>query len=297
MGLLDGKVAIVTGGGGGIGRAEALRLAEAGAKVVVNDIGCAPDGTGRDPGVADAVVAEIVARGGEALASHDDVSSAEAVDRMMRAAIERFGAVDVLVTNAAVFRDAPLVELDPALYDGVMDTCLRGAVLCVSAVARHLVERRATGRILTTTSLAGLRGTAGLPLYSAAKAGVYGLTITAAQELKPHGITVNTLSPIAYTRVTAVPMKDIPNAAELLSPSYVADVALFLVSDLAADITGAVVEVQGQQVSISRVLQSTGVLPAGGVRWTPEELAKRWPEIQALARPGTLDAVRSGRTG
>jgi NAD(P)-dependent dehydrogenase (short-subunit alcohol dehydrogenase family) len=296
MGLLDGKVVIVTGGGGGIGRAEALRLAEAGAKVVVNDIGCAPDGTGRDPSVADAAVRAIEANGGEALASHDDVSSAEAVDRMMRAAIARFGAVDALVTNAAVFADAPIVELDMALFDHVMNTTLRGVVHCVAAVARHLVERKAPGRILTTSSLAGLRGSPGLPLYSAAKAGVYGLTITVAQELEPHGITVNTLSPIAYTRVTAGPMAHVPNASELLSPTFVADVVAFLLSDLAAGITGTVVEVQGQQVSVSRMLQTAGALPASGTRWTPEELARRWPEIQSLTQRGTVEAVRSGGT-
>lgn len=295
MGHLEGKVAIVTGGGGGIGRAEALRLAEAGARVVVNDIGCAPDGSGRDPSVADAVVAEIEAAGGEALASHDDVSSADEVDRMMRAAVARFGAVDALVTNAASFVDAPLVELSPGLFDRMMNTTLRGVVHCVHAVARHLVDRKAPGRILTTTSLAGLRGSPGLPLYSAAKAGVYGLTITAAQELKPHGVTVNTLSPIAWTRITAGPMAHIPNAAELLSPTFVADVALFLLSDLAADITGTVVEVQGQQVSVSRVLQTAGALPAAGARWTPEELARRWPEIQGTAPRGTTDGVRTGR--
>jgi NAD(P)-dependent dehydrogenase (short-subunit alcohol dehydrogenase family) len=207
--------------------------------------------------------------------------------------------VDVLVTNAAAFLDGPLTEVDPAYFGRTIDVCLRGTFHCVAAVAKHLVARRAPGRIVTTTSLAGLRGSPGLPIYSAAKAGIYGLSVTAAQELKPHGITVNTLSPIAWTRMTAGPMADIPNAAEMLSPRFVADVVAFLASDAAADVTGAVVEVQGRQVSVSRMLQSAGAQPADGERWTIAELSRRWAEVSTLAAPrGTLDSsVRTGRGG
>lgn len=283
MGLLSGKVAIVTGSGQGIGRAHALRLAEEGCAVVVNDIGTSPHGEGRDPSFARAVVAEIEAKGGRALVSDHDVTREAEVDAMVAAAVMAFGKVDVLITSAAIFPDDSIVELTEDKWARTIDVNLRGTFLCVRAVARHLVGRGAPGRILTTTSLAGLRGTPGLTAYSAAKAGIYGLTLTVAQELRARGITVNTLSPLAYTRVTAQPLADVPNAAEHLAPHFVADVAAFLVSDLAAEITGTVVEVQGVQVWLSRMLSTTPSLPEGA-RWTPEELARRWSEIAAQPR-------------
>lgn len=281
MGILEGKVAIVTGGGRGIGRAHAIRLAQEGCAVVVNDLGCSPDGDGSDASVARAVVAEIEAAGGRALASAHDAAHEADVEAMLAAAVAAFGKVDALVTSAGVFSDAPVVDLDDARFRRTIDVNLGGTFLCVRAVARHLVGREAPGRILTTTSLAGLRGTPGLTAYSAAKAGIYGLTISVAQELRPFGITLNTLSPVAYTRATAEPMKHVPNAAEVLAPHFAADVAVFLLSDLAADVTGTVVEVQGPQVWVSRFLQTTPALPEGG-RWQPEELARRWEEIARL---------------
>jgi NAD(P)-dependent dehydrogenase (short-subunit alcohol dehydrogenase family) len=287
--MLEGKVAIVTGGGRGIGRAHALRLAEEGCAVVVNDLGCSIQGEGRDPEIARAVVTEIEAAGGRAIASGHDASQPAEVDALMESALAAFGKVDALVTSAAIFADAGIADLEDARFRRTIEANLGGTFLCVRAVVRHLLARRAPGRVLTTSSLAGLRGTPGLTSYSAAKAGIYGLTITTSQELRPHGITVNTLSPVAYTRVTAEPMKDLPNAAELLAPSYVADVAVFLLSDQAAEVTGQIVEVQGPQVWLSRFQQTTPVLPEGA-RWRPEELARRWGEITSAPRTGSTGA-------
>lgn len=281
MGHLDGKVVIVTGGGRGIGRAHALRLAEEGCAVVVDDTGGSFRGEGVDPSVAAAVADEIAKKGGRAIACAHDVT--RDADALVAEAVAAFGKVDGLITSAAVFADGPLLELENERWLKTLDVNLRGTFACMQAVAKHLVGRGAPGRILTTTSLAGLRGTPGLISYSAAKAGIYGLTLTAAQELRAHGITVNTLSPLAYTRVTAEPLKDVPNGEEILAPHFVADVAVFLLSDLASEITGTVVEVQGAQVWISRLSSTTPTHPEGA-RWSVEELSRRWSEISATTR-------------
>lgn len=298
MRALENKVAIVTGGGRGIGRAQALRFAEEGCKVVVVDIGTSPVGEGRDPEVARTVVREIEAAGGEALACDCDVASSREVDAMMVTALERFGKVDILCTNATILRDTALVEIDDDAWDATVNTSLRGTFNSMRAVARHLTQRKAPGRMLLTTSLAGLRGSPRMPAYSAAKGGIYSLVCTAALELHGSGITVNALSPIAYTRLTEEPMKGIPDASTHLSPRFVADVAAYLVSDQAADVNGVVVDVQGAQVSTSRMLQGNGVLPRDGARWTIDELGERWLEIAQLSRVQTIaDAAALTKSG
>jgi NAD(P)-dependent dehydrogenase (short-subunit alcohol dehydrogenase family) len=288
MRALEDKVAIITGAGRGIGRAEALRFAEEGCRVVVNDIGTSPTGEGRDPEVARAVVREIEAAGGQALASDHDVSSSRDADALVNAAIETFGKVDILVTNATILRDAAIVDVDDDAWEATMNANVRGTFTCLRAVVRHLVQRKAPGRILLTTSIAGLRGNPRMPAYSAAKGGIYALMCTAAQELHGTGITVNSMSPIAYTRLTEEPMKGIPDASIHLSPRFVADVAAYLVSDAAADVNGVVVDVQGSQVSTSRMLQGAGVLPREGARWSIDELHERWLEIAQLSRVQTI---------
>jgi NAD(P)-dependent dehydrogenase (short-subunit alcohol dehydrogenase family) len=279
MGLFDGKVVVVTGGGNGIGRAQALAFAREGCKVVVNDRGTAPDGTGEDLSAAGRVATEI---GNDALANSEDVSRREGAERLMAAAVERFGRVDILVHAVGFLHDKPLLELDDASWELSQAGLLRSSFLCAQAAAKHMVARGGGGRILLTSSIVGLVGTAGLPAYAAAKAGIYGLARVASMELQPHSITVNVLSPIAYTRLTKdLPvMATVPNAETLFSPTYVADVTLFLASDAAADITGTIVDVQGKQVSIMRMAQGAGALPTGD-RWTPAELRERWAELSA----------------
>ncbi|MEK6607768.1 MAG: SDR family NAD(P)-dependent oxidoreductase [Myxococcota bacterium] len=283
MGILDGKVAIVTGSGGGIGRAEALLLAKEGAKVVVNDLGGARDGTGADASAAQKVVDEIRGGGGSAVANHDSVADPAGAERIVKTALDSFGQVDVLINNAGILRDKTLLKMSDEMWDVVVAVHLRGTFLCTRAAAKAMVERGRGGRIINTTSVSGLIGNFGQANYSAAKAGIYGFTRTASMELtNKYKITVNAIAPVALTRLTEdLPMvASMPGAKEMLAPDHVAPVALFLASDLAADISGTIVGVQGTQVSVYRMIQTTGTMPRGAA-WTPNELRERWTEIDS----------------
>lgn len=283
MGLLDGKTAVITGAGEGIGRAHALEFAREGARVVVNDTGGPRDGAGsgsRD--VADRVVAEITARGGTACASYDDVGSAAGAEAVVQRAVDEYGALDVLVNNAGILRDKTLTTLTDEMWQEVIRVHLTGAFLCLRAAARQMVARSEGGAIINTTSVSGMMGNFGQANYSAAKAGVYGLTRAASIELRQHRITVNALAPIAHTRMTRdLPMmKAMPNAASLLSPERVAPAAVFLASELARDITGHVLAVEGKRLYAFKVVQTNACVPEdpeGG--WTAEEIRQHWSEI------------------
>ena len=239
MGLVDGKVAIVTGAGGGIGRAHALLFAREGARVVVNDRGGARDGSGADASPADRVVAEIAASvgGGKAVANHDDVATAAGAAGILRTAVDAFGRVDVLVNNAGILRDKTFLKVDEAMWDAVVDVHLKGTFLCSQAVARQLVAQGGGGRIVSTTSVSGMLGNFGQANYAAAKAGIYGLTRTMSIELQKHRITVNAIAPIAKTRMT----EDLPmfQGVDTLTAGHIAPAALFLGSELCGDRTRA----------------------------------------------------------
>jgi NAD(P)-dependent dehydrogenase (short-subunit alcohol dehydrogenase family) len=288
MGLLDGKVAIVTGAGAGIGRAHALLFAKEGAKVVVNDVGGARDGTGTDARAADAVVDEIRAAGGTAVASHESVATAAGAARIVAAGVEAFGQVDVLVNNAGILRDKSFLKMDESMWDDVVAVHLRGTFLCSQHFARQIVLQNsasqaaptvpAGGRIVNTTSLSGMLGNFGQANYAAAKAGIYGLTRTMSIELQKHRITVNTIAPIAKTRMT----EDLPmfQGVATLTPEHIAPAALFLASDLCGDRTGHVLAVAGARVYAFKVLETAGRFKeADGGVWTAQEIAESWEAI------------------
>jgi NAD(P)-dependent dehydrogenase (short-subunit alcohol dehydrogenase family) len=278
MGLLDEKVAVVTGAGGGIGRAHALLFAHEGAKVVVNDVGGARDGSGTDSSAAERVVQEIRAAGGTAVANHDSVASAEGAGAIVKAAIDAFGRADILVNNAGILRDKSFLKMDEAMWDAVLAVHLKGTFLCSQAFAKQVVTQNSGGRVVNTTSVSGMLGNFGQANYSAAKAGIYGLTRTMSIELQKHRITVNALAPIAKTRMT----EDLPmfQGIETMTPEHIAPVALFLASDLCADRTGYVVAVAGARVYAFKVVETAGRFKDtdGGV-WNAAEIAESWDAI------------------
>jgi NAD(P)-dependent dehydrogenase (short-subunit alcohol dehydrogenase family) len=280
MGLLDGKVAIITGAGGGIGRQHALLFAKEGAKVVVNDLGGDRHGGGKGGEMADAVVEEIKKAGGEAVANYDSVSTREGADGMLWAALNKFGKVDVLVNNAGVLRDKSFLNMSDTDWNLVFDVHMKGTYYCAQAVCRQLKVQGSGGRIINTTSVSGLMGNFGQANYSAAKAGIYGFTRTLSMEMARAKVTVNAIAPVAFTRMTEdlKMLQAMPNAKEMLAPDHISPVALFLASDLSADINGTIVGVMGTKVSVYRMIETAGTTPKGAT-WTAQELRERWAEI------------------
>jgi NAD(P)-dependent dehydrogenase (short-subunit alcohol dehydrogenase family)/acyl dehydratase len=278
MGLLDGKVVIVTGAGGGIGREHALACARAGARVVVNDVGGARDGSGASA-AADVVAAEIRALGGDAVANTDSVTDAAGCDRMVAAAAERWGRLDAIVNNAGILRDRSFVKMTDAEWFGVLDVHLNGTRnLCRAALPLLQVQG---GAIVNTTSTSGMLGNFGQANYAAAKAGVYGLTRVLALELEKKGIAVNCVAPIAKTRMT----EDIDRVPAEWTAAQVSPIVVFLVSDLARGVTGRVFGVRGQRLHLYEVKVNAGVEKAGDEPWTPEEIASRLGEIVSWDPP------------
>ncbi|MBM4374672.1 MAG: SDR family NAD(P)-dependent oxidoreductase [Deltaproteobacteria bacterium] len=277
MGLLDGKVVVVTGAGGGIGRAEALLFASEGARVVVNDLGGARDGVGSSDAAARRVVAEIEAAGGVAVASFDSVATPEGAARIVAQAVEAFGRLDVLVNNAGILRDKSIVKMTEEMWDSVVDVHLKGTFLCSQAAAKQMMAQGEGGRIVNTTSVSGMLGNFGQANYAAAKAGIYGLTRTAAIELQKHRITVNAVAPIAKTRMT----EDLPmfQGIDSLTPEHIAPAALFLGSSLCSDRTGHVLAVSGSRMYAYKVVESKGRFKEGTEVWSATEIAEHWDAI------------------
>ncbi len=270
----DEQVAIVTGAGHGLGRSHALALAERGARVVVNDLGGARDGTGSSSDAASAVVAEIEAAGGEAMANGADVTDADAVAAMVDAAIEKWGRVDILVNNAGILRDKSFANMEQADFDLVIKVHLTGTAICTKAVWGHMREQN-YGRIVVTSSSSGLYGNFGQANYGAAKLGVVGFMNTLRAEGSKYDIRVNALAPVALTRMTEDIIPD--EAKALLNPEEVTPGVLFLVSK---DAPNGVVLAAGAGVFASaRIYETDGIWLRPEER-TPEIIADRFEEIR-----------------
>ena len=284
MALLEGKVAIVTGAGGGLGREHALALAREGAAVVVNDLGGARDGSGAGHSMADRVVAEIEAAGGEAAPNYDDVSTIEGGQRILQTALDRFERVDVLVNNAGILRDKSFANTSEDMWDIVVKVHLKGTYCVSSAVYRHMKDAAQGGVIINTSSTSGLNGNFGQCNYGAAKAGIFGFSRCLSIEGQKYGIRVHILAPVALTRLT----EDLPGMSgdeslkARMDPKLVSPLVVYLASDLSKEYTGKTYFVGGGRIAEMRMITHTGVTKkeSGGL-WTPQEIA-------AQMKPGAI---------
>ncbi len=303
MPSLEGKVAIVTGAGRGIGREHALALARAGAKVVVNDLGATLGGEGADASPAQQVVAEIEALGGEAAANGDDVADFAGAGRLVAQAVERFGRLDVLVCNAGIIRDRMLVNMDEDEWDAVIAVHLKGHFAPTRHAAAHWRERvkggeeGVRGRVITTSSPSGVFGNVGQANYGAAKAGIAAFTVIAAQELGRYGVTVNCIAPNARTRMTEAAFGEIAapeGGFDPMDPANMAPLIVALAADEAQDITGQVFFVYGGAINALRGW-SPGELFARDGRWDADELLaamrERFPD--GVAPDGMAAGMRA----
>jgi NAD(P)-dependent dehydrogenase (short-subunit alcohol dehydrogenase family) len=277
MGLLDGKVVIVTGAGGGIGREHALALSKEGAAVVVNDLGGARDGSGSGHSMAEKVVAEIQAAGGEAVANFDDVSSMDGARRILGAGLDAFERVDAVVNNAGILRDKSFANMTEDLWDIVVKVHLRGTFCVSQVVYAHMKERGQGGVIVNTSSTSGLNGNFGQTNYGAAKAGIFGLSRCLAIEGQKYGIRCFILAPVALTRLT----EDLPGFEDekmkaRMSPALVSPLVTYLVSDLSKGLTGKTFFVGGGRIAEMRMLTHAGVTKTDqkGL-WSPQEIAAK----------------------
>ena len=281
MGMLDGKVAVITGAGRGIGRGEALLFAAEGARVVVNDLGGDWDGTGADPRTASQVVEEIRSSGGEAVAHFEDVSEEAGAASLIQLARETWDRLDVVVNNAGILRDRMVFNMSVEEWDSVMKVHLRGHFLVTRAACalwRDLAKtgEPVSGRIINTSSTSGILGNAGQSNYGAAKAGIAAFSQIVALEMARYGVTVNAIAPGARTRMTEKTFGDlrVPEGQfDALAPENVAPMVTFLASDRAESISGQVFYVQGGLVQLYQ-----GWTPVSEIqkdeRWTPAELAE-----------------------
>src|SRR5215831_17273629 len=258
--LCEGRVAVVTGAGRGLGRAHAMALAAQGARVVVNDLGGEVDGSGGSSGPADAVVEEIVGAGGVAVASKDDCADWEGASRIVQTAIDAFGRLDVLVANAGVLRDRMLVNMTADDWDGVIRVHLRGTFCTAQRAAVHWRERSKAGetvdgRLICTSSAAGLYGNIGQANYATAKAGLAAFTTVASAELGRYGVTANAIAPAARTRMTEHlfpdAMKPPERGFDAMAPENVSPLVVWLASPESKGVTGRVFEVMGGRLGVA----------------------------------------------
>jgi NAD(P)-dependent dehydrogenase (short-subunit alcohol dehydrogenase family) len=300
MPKLDGKVAVVTGAGRGIGREHALALARAGAKIVVNDLGASLAGEGTDTGPAHDVVQEIEALGGEAVADGENVADFAGAKRLIDGAVAAFGRLDILVNNAGILRDRMLVNMEEHDWDAVIDVHLKGHFAPTRHAAAYWRERSKAGdqvaaRVINTSSPSGVFGNVGQLNYGAAKAGIVGFTLIAAQELQRYGVTVNAIAPNARTRMTEAAFGEIPTPEDGFDPADPANnspIVVALCADEAQDITGQVFFLYGGVINMLSGWEA-GELFTSEERWDPDallqELRDRLPD--GAAPPGMLASM------
>ncbi len=293
MGICDGRIAIVTGAGRGLGRAHALELAGQGARVVVNDLGVERDGTGRDAATAQAVVDEIQARGGEAAANGDDVADWGGAQRIVAQALDVFGGLDVLVNNAGFVRDRMVVSTSEDEWDAVVRVHLKGHFATTRAASGYWRDQAKAGtpraaRLVNTSSGAGLLGSVGQGAYSAAKAGIAALTLVEAAELGRYGVTANALAPSARTRMTEEVFADTmtrPDTGfDAMDPANVSPLVAWLASTDSGDVTGRVFELEGGLLSVADGWHH-GPRRDKGDRWDAAELGPVVRDLLGQLRP------------
>jgi len=309
MGLLDGRVALVTGAGRGIGREEALLLAKHGAAVVVNDLGGGFDGSGKDVGPAQQVVDEIKKAGGKAIANGDSVSDFKGAKRMVDCAVDNFGSIDIVVNNAGILRDRMIFNMAEEDWDAVVGVHLKGTF----AVTRHVAEYwrnknkqtggSVNGRVINTSSDSGLLGNPSQSNYGAAKAAIAAFSVIIDHELKKYGVTVNAIAPVARTRLTvdatpataALMGKEAgPGEFDVFDPANIAPLVVWLASDDAKDVHGMVFRVGGRSVWVMQGWHSVAQVKAEG-RWDPANLGKSLkPELGKAKKETTNDVFAGG---
>lgn len=276
----DGRVALVTGAGGGLGRAYALLLAARGAKVVVNDVGGALSGEGRSRSAADGVAAEIEAAGGEALSNYDSVSDPDGARAMVRAAVERFSRLDILINNAGIIRDKTFAKADLADFRAVLEVHLMGSVLCTQA-AWQVMREQNYGRIVFTSSGAGLYGNFGQSSYGAAKMALVGLMNVLKLEGARNGILINCIAPIAATRMTEALMP--AHALAHLKPEWVAAAVGYLASSACAA-SGQVISAGAGYVARAQMMEAEGIFLDEDALPDPDAVAAAYERIADLSK-------------
>ncbi|MEU1328990.1 SDR family oxidoreductase [Streptomyces sp. NPDC005865] len=293
-GLCEGRVVIVTGAGRGLGRAHARAYAAEGARVVVNDLGVGPDGAGESGGPAHEVVEEIRATGGHAVAHGGDIATSEGAASLVRAALDTYGRLDTLVNNAGFLRDRMLVNLGEDDWDAVMRVHLKGHFLPLKHAGAHWRAEAKAGRaphacVVNTSSGAGLLGSVGQGNYSAAKAGILGLTFVAAAELGSYGVRVNAIAPAARTRMTERTFADTMAAPEdggfdAMAPENVSPLVVWLGSTASAGVTGRVFEAEAGRITVMEGWRP-GPTADRGARWSPAEAGEAARKLLADAEP------------
>ncbi|MCX4693912.1 SDR family oxidoreductase [Streptomyces sp. NBC_01408] len=293
MGIAEGRVVIVTGAGRGLGRAHALAFAAEGAKVVVNDLGVGLDGAPEADGPAGRVVAQIRELGGQAVAHGGDIATGEGAASLVECAVAEFGRLDTLVNNAGFLRDRMLVNLDEEDWDAVMRVHLKGHFLPLrSAAAWWRAEAKAgrpvAARVVNTSSGAGLLGSVGQGNYSAAKAGILGMTLVAAAEMGRYGVQVNAIAPAARTRMTeqtfAETMAPGEGGFDAMAPENVSPLVVWLGSEASAGVSGRVFEVEGGRITVMEGWRP-GPTADRGARWTPAEVGEAAAKLLSSAQP------------